>query len=70
MTNAERNSYIKSLQKDLNNINKRIAEAQNKSDTAESDEDFAYWDFREDELIRQRSEIQYKMRKGELKYGA
>lgn len=63
MTNAERNSYIKSLQKDLNNINKRITEAQNKRDTAESDEDFAYWDFREDELIRQRSELQYKIRK-------
>lgn len=63
MTKAERNSYIKSLQKDLNNLNKRIAEAQNKRDTAETDEDFAYWDFREDELIRQRSELQYRIRK-------
>ena len=63
MTNAERQSYIKSLQKDLNNINKRIEEAQNKRDTADTDEDFAYWDFREDELIRRRSEIQYRIRK-------
>lgn len=63
MTNAERQSYIKSLLKDLNNINKRIEEAEQKRETADNDSDFYYWAYREDELIQQRSDILYKMRK-------
>ncbi len=63
MTNAERQSKMKSYQKDLNRINKRITEAENNRDTADNDSDFYFWAYRTDELIQQRSDILYKMRK-------
>ena len=63
MNNAERQSYIKSLQKDLNDINKRISELENKMASSEDYDEIAACGFRLDDLVSRRSDIVYRIRK-------
>ena len=68
MSNAARQSYIKSLQKELNSINKRISDLENKMAVSEDYNEIAAYGFQLDELVSRRSETLYKMKKGVAVY--